>query len=564
MAKEDKPKRRYHRFTKEEKKRVISLLKRPELLISDIIELTGLTKDTIRKINVQAGYIRKPESSKRIASENKEKKFDSLNGPVIVFDSGSNSFWKFTTLTEAALYFKKAQPSTKSQESNIDNVRNSIRKACRGAKEHKLYGLYFYFYNECDDDFKKAIDEGLNSAKKKAIPTYNVNAKKTFKEVPVSLGSVKDLGKNRSKENLDYLLELFNKDFDIVIKREIVSSIGRQEDLNRIYKFISQEAFKNHPMELSYQMYRTCLYKQKIDQRFHELGERIRNYYRNEVLEAMKEYKEHQKKDRNINNKHVIKKPLLLIGDSESTLKSLPECSIQLIFTSPPYYNAKEYADYHSYNEYLEKMKGVLIACHRVLEEGRFIIINVAPVQFKRPGREFQNIKYPLHYDFHKILTEAGFEYIDEIQWIKPEPSVPMRNGNYLQMQKPLTYRPNCINEIIMVYRKKCDFLLAENISDYPTWEKDEDETIDISNCWYINPTSDKVHPAVFPKELCKKVLKYYSFKGDVVLDPFAGVGTLGEVALDMKRIPVMCEIKEEYTDEIVKRQKGVYEIKKS
>ena len=92
---------------------------------------------------------------------------------------------------------------------------------------------------------------------------------------------------------------------------------------------------------------------------------------------------------------------------------------------------------------------------------------------------------------------------------------------------------------------------------------EDEDEEIDTSNCWYIAPSSDKDHPAVFPEELCRKILKYYSFAGDVVLDQFAGSGTFGRVALKMKRIPIMCEINEEYTKVIQERDKGVYDILK-
>ena len=73
------------------------------------------------------------------------------------------------------------------------------------------------------------------------------------------------------------------------------------------------------------------------------------------------------------------------------------------------------------------------------------------------------------------------------------------------------------------------------------------DDIIDRSNIWKIAPASSKKHPAIFPEELCRRILKYYSFKGDVVLDPFAGIGTLGRVAYDMERIPVMCEINENY-----------------
>ena len=105
-----------------------------------------------------------------------------------------------------------------------------------------------------------------------------------------------------------------------------------------------------------------------------------------------------------------------------------------------------------------------------------------------------------------------------------------------------------------MVYRKKANFLLDVNAADYAKYEKFENEEIDTSNCWYIAPSNDKDHPAVFPEELCRRILKYYSFDGDVVLDPFAGSGTFGRVALRMNRIPIMCEINDEYVDVILER----------
>ena len=275
-------------------------------------------------------------------------------------------------------------------------------------------------------------------------------------------------------------------------------------------------------------------------------------------------YKYKQERKKRMNNRGAIKKPLLLIGDTEKTLTKIPEQSIQMIFTSPPYYNAKVYSDYYSYEKYLEKMKKVFLACYRVLEDGRFFIINISPVITKRPGREFESIRYPIHYDYHKILEESGFYFIDEIVWIKPEPSVPNRVGGYMQTRKPLSYKPNCVTESIMVYRKKCDFLLDKNINDYDnSYWRYEDEDIDTTNCWYIAPKADKNHPAVFPEELCRKVLKYYSFEKDVIMDPFAGSGTLGRVAKKMNRIPVMCEINEIYAELINKEEKNYYDISK-
>ena len=244
---------------------------------------------------------------------------------------------------------------------------------------------------------------------------------------------------------------------------------------------------------------------------------------------------------------------MLLEGDSKETLKKIEEGSINLIFTSPPYYNAKEYSDYYSYENYLQEMKKILIECNRVLEEGRFICINISPVITKRPGREYESIRYPLHFDFHKILIEAGFYFIDEIIWIKPEPSVPNRNGGYMQHKIPLTYKPNTITESILVYRKNSNFLLDENIKKYKGENTETNKSYETSNCWYITPSSSKAHPAVFPEELCERIIEYYSFKNDVVMDPFAGSGTLAKAAIKLNRIPVLCEKKQSYIEYIKK-----------
>lgn len=369
----------------------------------------------------------------------------------------------------------------------------------------------------------------------------------------LTLSGVKALGANKSEDSLNTLLSLYEQqDVSIDIRREIVSSIGRQLDNSIIYKFIKNNVYTCNCMDIVYQMYRTCLYKK--EKCFNELASDIESYFDNEMIYKMKKFKYKiisAKSKPTAFNK--INRPMLLEGNNIETLKSLPNKCVNFIFTSPPYYNAREYSDYKSYNDYLGKMKQTLIECHRVLEDGRFIIVNVSPVITKRPGREFESIRYPIHYDFHRILSEAGYYFVDEIIWIKPEASCPNRNGGYQQTKLPLSYKPNCINESLMVYRKDCDFLLDKNIRKYDKRLCNDDE-IDTSNCWYIQPKFDKNHPAVFPEELCEKVLKYYSYKGDVVLDPFAGSGTFGKVAISMNRIPILCEANSKYCN-IIRRK---------
>ena len=327
---------------------------------------------------------------------------------------------------------------------------------------------------------------------------------------------VKALAKVRTPESFSTLLEIFRSDSDIDVRREAVSSIGRHNDSAGIYDFLRAEAFSRaNPMELVYQMFRTCLYRSRDDARFDDLRVRMLDFWRNEILDKMNayyDYRQRREKPRPVNR---ITAPLLLIGDNTKTLPTLPENSIQLIFTSPPYYNAREYSDYASYSEYLAKMGEVFTACHRVLEDGRFIIVNVSPVITRRPGREFESIRYPIHYDLHRVLTEAGYYFVDEILWVKPEPSVPDRVSGYRQTRKPLSYKPNCITESLMVYRKECAFLLDRNMKRYETYDRHDGEDIDTTNCWHIAPKYDKNHPAIFPEELCRKVLRYYSFEGD-------------------------------------------------
>src|SRR5262249_57003946 len=78
----------------------------------------------------------------------------------------------------------------------------------------------------------------------------------------------------------------------------------------------------------------------------------------------------------------------VLAGDAEHTLAELPEGSVDLVFTSPPYFNARPHAgDFLDYGAYLDKMQRVLRQCRRVLADGRFLVLNTAPVLLRRASR---------------------------------------------------------------------------------------------------------------------------------------------------------------------------------
>lgn len=151
-------------------------------------------------------------------------------------------------------------------------------------------------------------------------------------------------------------------------------------------------------------------------------------------------------------------------SDVEDALRLVPDESIHLTFTSPPYYNARDYSIYKSYEEYLDFLERVFHEVHRVTKEGRFLIVNTSPIIIPRVGRQYASHRYPIPFDLHARIVDmdggAAWEFIDDIVWLKPEYSVKNRVAGFEQHRKPLAYKPNAVTEYLMVYRKKTNRLL--------------------------------------------------------------------------------------------------------
>ncbi len=241
-------------------------------------------------------------------------------------------------------------------------------------------------------------------------------------------------------------------------------------------------------------------------------------------------------------------------GDSEELLQELPAESVNLIFTSPPYYNARpEYTDYVTYEEYLLKIRKIIQNAHRVLAEGCFFVMNVSPVLIRRSSRNEASRRIAVPFDMHRLFTEEGYDFIDDIIWEKPEGAgwATSRGRRFAADRNPLQYKPVPVTEYILVYRKHTDKLIDWNIRAHPNKEIVKASKIgddyERTNVWRITPAHDPRHPAIFPIELAEKVIRYYSFVGDVVLDPFAGIGTVGKAAIKLGRRFVLLEQNPEY-----------------
>ncbi len=236
-------------------------------------------------------------------------------------------------------------------------------------------------------------------------------------------------------------------------------------------------------------------------------------------------------------------------GDCEHILQDLPAGSADLVFTSPPYYNARpEYTDYVTYEEYLLKIRKVIQSVHRVLAEGRFFVMNVSPVLVRRASRSEASKRIAVPFDMHRLFIEEGYDFIDDILWEKPDGAgwATGRGRRFAADRNPLQYKPVPVTEYVLVYRKHTSKLIDWNIRAHPNQELVEASRIgddyERTNIWRITPAHDPRHPAIFPVELAERVIAYYSFKGDVVLDPFAGTGTVGKAASRLGRRFVLIE----------------------
>ena len=373
------------------------------------------------------------------------------------------------------------------------------------------------------------------------------------KNESIRLLAIKNLAKIGDISLLEIFLKFAQQDESTEVRRESVSAIGRLRNEKAIPILIKLLSDKDPKVVMQairglLVFSKSNLVKQELEKLLNHPNELIKEVIEKEINGVNYSSKDIGKHDESPD----FLKNLVVQGDVLETLNYVPDESVHLTFTSPPYYNARDYSIYQSYEEYLNFLEKVFKEVHRVTKEGRFFVLNTSPIIISRISRAHSSKRYPIPYDIHPILVKMGWEFIDDIVWVKPEASVKNRNAGFLQHRKPLGYKPNAVSEMIMVYRKKTDKLIDWNISQYD-WDKVKKSKVadkyETSNIWHIGPAFDKVHSAVFPIELCNRVIKYYSFVGDLIFDPFAGSGTLGLAAVNLDRHFFLAEKEQKYVN---------------
>jgi site-specific DNA-methyltransferase (adenine-specific) len=214
----------------------------------------------------------------------------------------------------------------------------------------------------------------------------------------------------------------------------------------------------------------------------------------------------------------------IILGSSEK-MEKIPDNSLHLMITSPPYNVSKDYDDNLSLNEYLDLLKNVFSETYRVLVNGGRACVNVANI-----GRKPY---IPLSDYISKMMLEIGFNMRGEIIWNKGSGAgVSMAWGSWQSASNPVL---RDVHEYILIFSK----------GDYKRISNNKQNTIKkehfmewTKSVWTMNPESAKRvgHPAPFPEKLPYRLIQLYSFKDDIILDPFIGSGTTAVAALKSDR----------------------------
>lgn len=313
----------------------------------------------------------------------------------------------------------------------------------------------------------------------------------------------------------------------------------RSVDLNKLEELVANqipftqiikelENIKSYGIKAGKRIYVDYDKERKVKDRIAKAEERGIHYYANnnsfskENVEIPKEFE----------NK-------IICGDSEEILKKLPDNCIDLIFTSPPYNFGLEYENHKDgtkWEDYFEKLFKIFSECIRVLKYGGRIVVNVQPLY---------SDYIPIHHILSDFFMKKKMIWRDEILWEKNNYNC--KYTTWGSFKSPSSPYMKYSWEFLEVFskgdiRKAGDKAQADITKDeFKKW---------IIAKWDIPPErkmNEFGHPAMFPEKLAERTLKLFSFRGDIILDPFNGAGTTTKVAKATGRRYLGIDISEEY-----------------
>ncbi len=255
----------------------------------------------------------------------------------------------------------------------------------------------------------------------------------------------------------------------------------------------------------------------------------------------------------------ISTKHLIINGDSRN-MTELPDNSVNLIITSPPYWQLKDYGSVDqigfndSYENYINNLNLVWQESHRVLDNGCRLCVNIGD-QFSRAVYYGRYKVIPIRTEIIKFCETIGFDYMGAIIWQK-KTTTNTTGGASIMGSFP--YPRNGIlsidYEFILLFKKLGTPKKPEReLKEQSKMTKEEWKEY-FSGHWNFGGAKQDSHIAMFPEELPRRLIKMFSFVGDTVLDPFLGSGTTSLAAKNLGRNSVGYEINSEFIPYIKKK----------
>lgn len=273
-----------------------------------------------------------------------------------------------------------------------------------------------------------------------------------------------------------------------------------------------------------------------------------KKFYSSKLYQNFKIPKKIEFRENKINKSDLNK----LYCKSSEQMDEIPDESVHLMITSPPYNVGKEYDDDLTLDEYLELLTAVFSQTYKKLVTGGRACINIANI-----GRKPY---IPLHAMVIEIMLDLGFLMRGEIIWDKSASGGgSCAWGSWMSASNPVL---RDYHEYILVFSKDS---YSKNKKQEKRDTIDHDDFINwTKSIWTFSAVNAKKigHPAPFPIELPHRLINLYSYEGDVVLDPFCGSGTTCIAAIQNNRNYIGYDIKKEYIDLAKKRISNQKSIK--